>query len=230
MANLGTVVIVTGTTGSGKSTTCREFIATADDLWMHFGIDTFLGVMTPRQYVDGGPKCEQGVHMVPDDPSQPEGPCHLALGHLGLAMIRTYHQMLATASRAGQNIVADHVTLLDPPLLQECVLALEGHPVLFVALRPPQDLLMSRIEARLPEVIQVLGPELGKSNNDGTKRASQSIADQIFGHDCFDLVLDSAALSPAQIANAIHERLTQGPGEAFPALLRNSTCPAATAG
>lgn len=215
MSGAGTIVIITGTTGSGKTTTCREFIGSADDLWLHFGIDTFLGVMTPRQFVDGGPRCNEGVHMEPDDPANPQGPSHLALGRLGMPLIQAYHEMLATASRAGRNTIADHITLLDPPLLQDCVARLAGLPVLLVALRPPEKLLLSRIEDRLPEVIKVLGPELGKRNNEGTKRASLSIAGQIFRNGIFDLVLDSGALSPPEVASAIRARLARGPGDAF---------------
>jgi hypothetical protein len=38
---------------------------------------------------------------------------------------------------------------------------------------------------------------------------------ETFTHDCFDLVLDSGALSPAQIVEKIRARLKEGPGQAF---------------
>src|SRR4030042_950201 len=38
---------------------------------------------------------------------------------------------------------------------------------------------------------------------------------EIFTHDCFDLVLDSGALTPAEIVEKIKARLQEGPGEAF---------------
>jgi chloramphenicol 3-O-phosphotransferase len=67
------LVIVTGTTGSGKTTTCKAFVAQAEDLWLHFGVDTMLGTLVPRQFVDGGARGEEGVHMAPDDPADPTG-------------------------------------------------------------------------------------------------------------------------------------------------------------
>jgi chloramphenicol 3-O phosphotransferase len=216
----GQLILVTGATGSGKTTTCREFVVTADDLWLHFGADLFLGRIVPAQFVDGGPRCSEGVHMAPDDELDPEGPAHLALGKFGAAMIRTLHEMAAAAVRAGQKVVMDHVTTLDPPVLQDCVARLSGVPVLFVALRPREELLEDRITRRQAHGDRALDPEQSKRAHEATRRVARYMARQIFGHDCFDLVIDNSAMSPREVVDAIRARLDEGPGTAFGALAR----------
>ncbi|MCV7234590.1 phosphotransferase-like protein [Mycobacterium branderi] len=216
----GRLVVITGTSGSGKTTTCREFIAQADDLWLHFGADIFLGTMTPAKFVDGGSRCTEGLYMRPDDSAAPDGPAHLALGRHGPTMIRTLNEMASAAVRMGQNVVMDHITTARPPILQQCVAQLHELPTLFVALKPSTDLLRKRIDDRLPEVINILGDEQGRKVNAATKSWSESMANEIFCHDEFDLVLDTGALSPPEVAKAIMARLSKGPGTALASLAR----------
>jgi chloramphenicol 3-O-phosphotransferase len=216
----GQIVIVAGTTGSGKTTTCRTFIGRADDIWLHFGVDLYLGTMLSRKFVDGGARSNECLHMVPLDPTNAAGPAEMRLGELGLPLIDTMHQMAAAAAKNGHNVVMDHVPTMSPPLLRSCVHALKDLPLLFVALNPPRDVLMKRIDDRLPEVVAVLGPEHGRITNEGCKQASDFIYREIFTHRHFDLILDTAVMSPAQVADRIIARLREGPGNAFPALAR----------
>lgn len=205
------LVIVTGTTGSGKTTTCKEFVAQADDLWLHFGVDTMLGTLVPRKFVDGGARGEEGVHMAPDDPAAPDGPAHMDFGRYGAGLIDTYHRMVRAAVENGQRVIIDHVATTAPPILPSLVTHFRDLPTLFVALRPPQDILGTRIAGRIAEVEKVLGKEHAARNNAGTRRASEFIAREIFRHDCFDLVLDTGALAPAEVAAAILARVENGP-------------------
>jgi chloramphenicol 3-O-phosphotransferase len=205
------LVIVTGTTGSGKTTTCKAFIDQADELWLHFGVDQFLGQFVPRKFVDGGARGEEGIHMAPDDPRDPVGPCHMDLGRIGAGLIDTYHRMVRTGVENGHSIVMDHVTTLSPPILQDLVARVNDLDTLFVALKPPQDILGERIAGRIAEVEKVLGKEHAARNNEGTRRASQFVYREIFRHDCFDMVLDTGAMSPAEVAAAILARLREGP-------------------
>jgi chloramphenicol 3-O-phosphotransferase len=211
----GRALVVTGSTGSGKTTTCKAFVDAMDELWLHFGVDLFLGSVVPRKFVDGGPRCDEGVHMVPDDPARPDGPRHMALGGHGREMIRTFHQMTAAAVRAGRNVVLDHVTTIDPPILQDCVETLRGLPVFFVALRPPAEVIPQRIDARLDSVIATLGREHALRTNENTKLISQYMARQIFSHDLFDLVVDTEAHPPGEVVRIIAEALQARPGRAF---------------
>lgn len=215
MVELGRALVVTGSTGSGKTTTCKEFVARMDELWLHFGVDLFLGSVVPRKFVDGGPRCEEGVHMEPDDPARPDGPRHMVLGRYGPQMIGTFHQMAAAAVRAGQNVVLDHVTTLDPPLLADCVRALRGLPVFFVALKPPAEIIPGRIDARLESVAALLGREQAVRTNENTKLISRYMERQIFAHDLFDLVVDTHAHGPEEVVRLIAKAMQSRPGRAF---------------
>jgi chloramphenicol 3-O-phosphotransferase len=65
-------------------------------------------------------------------------------------------------------------------------------------------------------VEKVLGKEHAARNNAGTRRASEFIASEIFRHDCFDLVLDTGTLPPAEVARTILQRANGGsPGDAL---------------
>jgi chloramphenicol 3-O-phosphotransferase len=218
----GQIVIVTGTTGSGKTTTCQTFVAEADGLWLHFGVDLFFGKVVPVKFMDGGPRCDEGLHMVPDDQSLPDGPVHMALGRYGPGMVAAMHEMVAAASRAGQNVVMDHVTSTTPPLLQDCLARFKGLPVLLVALRPPIDTLGDRFVQRLAGIAAEYGEEHAARVNEGTRRATQYLEREIFRHSCFDLVLDSSALTPSEIVARINQRLAEGRGTAFPQLSARS--------
>lgn len=220
MGRMGQILVITGATGSGKTTTCRELCAAMEEPWYHFGADLFLGTITPRKFVDGGPRCTEGFHFVPDNPDDPEGPAHLELGRYGAAMVRTMHEMAAAAVRAGQNVVMDHVTTVDPPILQDCLARFRGLPVLFVGLQLADRLRSERIDARLDEVIRILGPEHGAIANARARRVSNFMYGQIFSHDCFDLLVDTGTHSPSEVVAAISVRLAQGAGSAFEELAR----------
>lgn len=210
------LVIVTGTTGSGKTTTCKAFVAEAPDLWLHFGVDTMLGTLVPRKFVDGGERGEEGIHMAPDDPGDPEGPAHMTFGRYGGTLIDTYHRMVRAAIENGQRVIIDHVATTAPPILPNLVERFHDLPALFVALRPPQDILGTRIEGRIADVEKVLGKAHAARNNAGARRASEFIAREIFRHDCFDMVLDTGELAPVDVARTILERVENGPpGEAL---------------
>jgi chloramphenicol 3-O-phosphotransferase len=215
MSELGKIVIVTGSTGSGKSTTCKEFVAQMDDLWLHFGIDLFLGSVVPRKFVDGGPRSDEGVHMAPDNAGEPDGPWHMDMGRFGLSMVMAFHRMAVAAVRSGQNVVLDHIASIDPPLLQDCVNCFRQLPVFFVGLRPPAEVIPKRLDARLEAVVAAIGREHAVRNSENKKRVARYLHEQIFAHDIFDLVIDTNAHAPAEVVKIIAAEMGDGRGKAF---------------
>lgn len=218
MSTLGKIVIITGSTGSGKSTTCAEFVTKIDELWLHFGVDLFLGKIVPRQFIDGGPRANDGVHMVPDDPGAPHGPLHMEMGRYGMSMIKTFHRMAVAAVRSGQNVVLDHIVTLDPPLLQDCVDCFRDLPVFFVGLRPPAEVIPKRLDERLPTIIASLGREHAIRNSENKKAVAKYLYKQIFMHDHFDLIIDTDLHKPAEVVEIIASKMGDGRGTAFPEL------------
>ncbi len=215
----GQLLIITGTTGSGKTTTCKSFVDLADELWLHFGADQFLGGVIPRKFVDGGARCDEGLRKVLDDPANPDGPRHLELGPYGARMIDAFHAMVAAGVRSGANIVMDHITTLDPPLLQSCIRHFRDLPVHFVALKPPLSVTPERLDNRLDKIVSALDRTQAAIANANTKRLAEYLYREIFAHDLFDRVIDSQAHDPIEVATMITETIGQ-PGRAFAELAR----------
>lgn len=221
MGEPGRILIVTGATGAGKSTACGEFVARQDGLWLHFGVDLFFGKLVPRQFIDGGgARAGQGLYTAPDDPADPDGPWHMALGPLGWPLMRTFHRMVAEAARSGQNVIVDHIAMVDPPILADCLTAFAGLPVTFVALKPPPEVSPQRIDQRLESIVATLGREHAVRNSENKKKVARFLYDRIFAHDCFDRVIDSDAHAPPEVARQIAEAVGDGWGQAFPELAR----------
>jgi len=216
----GRLLIITGTTGSGKTTTCKEFVAGAEELWLHFGADQFLGGVVPRKFVDGGARSTEVLHKVLDDPMDPGGSRHLELGPYGLQAISTLHAMVAAAVRNGSNVVMDHIATVDPPILQSCLQHFRGLPVDLVALKPPLAVIPERLDQRLDEIVGALSREQTNIANQNTKRMAEFLYQQIFAHDDFDLVIDSAACTPPEVAGLIAEHLRSHRRQALDSLVR----------
>jgi chloramphenicol 3-O-phosphotransferase len=216
----GRILLVTGSTGAGKTTTCNLLVDRLEGLWLHFGIDLFLGKLVPRKFIDGGDCCAEGVHGAPDDPANPDGPWHLDMGVRGIALVHAFHLMAVAAARAGQNLVIDHITTLDPPLLQDCVQAFEGISVWFVALKPPPTVSPRRIDDRLDTIAASLGRDHAIRNSEAKKRVATSLYESIFRHELFDQTIDTDTNAPDAVVDSIVRRMGQCEGAAFPELAR----------
>lgn len=220
MGETGKTLILTGSTGAGKSTTCNLLVDRLDGLWLHFGIDLVLGKVMPRKFIDGGRCSGQGVHGAPDNPDNPEGPWHLDMGVHGLPVIRSFHRMAAAAVRDGQNLVIDHIATVDPPILQDCAEVFAGLPVFFVALKPPPEVSPRRLDERLESIVATLGREHAVRNSEAKKRVAVSLYGQIFAHDHFDLVIDTERHGPDAVTEMIIDEMGDCKGSSFPELLR----------
>jgi chloramphenicol 3-O-phosphotransferase len=144
----GQIIIVNGTSGSGKSTTCELFARQSADFWLLYGIDHFMGSSFPRQYGHHGERCREGIYAHPLDDADPEGPLRWSFGPWGHRGFAAFHEWVAASARQGCNIILDHLMMVDPPILQDCIWRIADLPVLFVTLKPPYDVLMARVGNR----------------------------------------------------------------------------------
>lgn len=214
----GQIVIVNGTSGSGKSTACRLFQQRAQDYWLSYGIDDFLANTLPARYGHHGPQAAEGIQAVPVDPADPDGPLRWTFGPHGVRAFEILHEWIATAARNDRNIVVDHLLMTDTPVLVDCLHRLDGLPVLLVTLKPPFEVLERRVAERqmdkkLP--VEILGEDAARRIVDRLTRLRPWFYDSVYANDIADLTIDTAQHGPEDVCDMIATRLAEGPGTAF---------------
>jgi len=217
----GQIIIVSGTSGSGKSTTCELLARRSDEFWLLYGIDHFMAGTFPAKFGHHGPRSREGIHALPVDENDPDGPLRWSFGDHGERAFRVLHEWVAAASRQGCNIILDHLMMTDPPLLQDIVWRLDGLPVLFVSLKPPYEVLMERVASRKMDKkmpTDILGDDAVKRIIERLDRLRPWFYEAVYANDCHDLQIDTQAHGPEAVAAMIEQRLAQGPGTAFETL------------
>lgn len=217
----GQIIVVSGTSGAGKSTTCELFVKRSADFWLLYGIDHFMAGTFPAKFGHHGPRAREGVYAHPVDESDPEGSLRWSFGPKGVQAFAALHEWVAAASRTGNNIIIDHLMLIDPPILQDCIWRLKDLPVLFVCLKPPFEVLMERIaqrkmDKRMPT--ELLGEDAVKRIRDRLDRLRPWFYEAAYANDCYDLEIDTTKHSPDEVCELIERRLAAGPGTAFETL------------
>ena len=220
----GQIIILSGSSGAGKTTAQTTFAKLADEPYLTLGFDLMFGSIVPAKYSMFGDCAQEGFYNEPKNSDDPDGELVGKFGPVGMEAMHTFHEMIATVSRQGQCVIVDHFTLIDPPILQDCIWRLQGLPVLFVALKPPYDVLMHRLETRntdaMPEqMAEVAGGDGAAQMMAKTfQRMTPWFYRSSYENDCFDLVLDTTKYPPEKICQKIQQRLDDGPGTAFDAL------------
>jgi chloramphenicol 3-O-phosphotransferase len=209
----GQIVIVNGTSGAGKTTTCATFARRAPEPYLMFGMDLLVGTLFPARYTMFGTHKQEGY--------QPT-----AYGPVAIKALEAMHEMIAAASRVEQNMVVDHLMFLDPPVIQDCIWRMADVPVLFVNLKPSREVLDARVRDRkidvipgpIQEAMATAGPEILKALGDQLAAVTPWFYEHAYANDIYDLELDSSAMSPDAVCERIEARLREGPGTAFEAL------------
>ena len=216
--SLGQIVVVNGTSGSGKSTACELFQRHRQDFWLLYGIDHFMAQTLPAPFGHHGPRATEGIAAVPVDPADPEGPLRWQFGPNGVKAFATLHEWLASASRQGCNVVFDHLLMTQTPVLADCAWRLAGLPALLVTLKPPFEVLERRVAERkmdkkLPT--DILGEGAVRKIVDRLTRLRPWFYDAVYANDIADLTIDTEQHGPEKVCAMIEARLAQGPGTAF---------------
>jgi chloramphenicol 3-O-phosphotransferase len=206
----GQIIVVNGTSGSGKTTTCANLARRAADPCLMFGMDLLVGTLFPARYTMFGSAKEQGY--------QPT-----AYGPVCMKALSAMHAMIAAAAQTGQNMVVDHLMFLDPPVLQDAVWRMAGVPVLFVNLKPSLEVLEQRVKGRtitvIPEPIQeamaAAGPDILQALGEQLAAATPWFYEHAYANEIYDLELDSSAMTTDEVCERIEARLNEGPGTAF---------------
>ena len=198
----GQIVVVNGTSGSGKSTTCEMFQRRQDGYWMLYGIDHFTANTLPAKFGHHGPRASEGIEAVPVDPADPEGPLRWRFGPKGTAAFAAMHEWMAASSRQGLNVVSDHLLMSDPPVLQDLV----------------RRTAERRMDKKIP--VDLLGEDAAKKIIDRLTRLRPWFYEEVYRNELADLTIDTSVHGPEEVCAMIEKRLAKGPGTAFDKLRR----------
>jgi len=215
---LGRILILNGTSGSGKSSTAELFARKSEDFWLLYGIDHFLANTYPAKFGHHGPRAREGIYAHPRDPGDPDGTLRWSFGEYGVKSFGLMHDWIAAASRAGCNIVFDHLLMTDPPVIQDLAWKLEGLPAVLVTLKPPFEVLERRVAERAMDKklpVDILGEDAARIIIDRLTRLRPFYYDEIYRNEICDLEIDSDAHSLEEVVAMIGARLAEGPGTAF---------------
>jgi chloramphenicol 3-O phosphotransferase len=133
MQDCGKIIILNGTSSSGKTSIVKALQEILDEPYVDAGIDKFIW-MLPERYLDR-PLWDEVLGLATQ------------AGAVGHRLMSGMHQAIAALSRTGNNVVADHV-LVEPEWLQECVALFSDQPAYLVAVRCPLQVLEQRERAR----------------------------------------------------------------------------------
>jgi chloramphenicol 3-O phosphotransferase len=188
MSPAGRVILLNGTSSSGKTTIARAFQRLAPDPWLRLGIDSFWGAVDGR-WMEFGERASEGFRWV----DRGERGFEIVPGEAGRRLASGMRAAVAAAARAGNDVIADDV-LLDQGWPAEWAAALAGLETLFVAVVVPIDVLEERERRRGDRIL-------------GESRAQ---VDVVHAGLSYDLQLDGTA-GPERSAADIESALESAP-------------------
>ena len=211
----GRIIIVNGTSGSGKSTpaSCSPSSRTTS------GCFTASTISSPIAFPPNSAttaRAAEGIQAVPVD-GDPEGPLRW-IWPAGPCCLPHAPCMDRGGAHQGCNIVLDHLTMTDPPVLHDLVWRLDGLHVLFVCLRPPFEVLEQRVANRAmdkPLPVEMLGEDAVRKIIDRLGRLRPWFYEAVYANDIHDLTIDTSSHTPEEVVAMIEARMAEGPGEAF---------------
>jgi chloramphenicol 3-O phosphotransferase len=176
---LGKIILLNGTSSSGKTRIIGALQEILEEPFLDAGIDKYIW-MLPRRYLDR-PLWDEVLGLATE------------AGPVGQRLMSGMHQSVAALSRAGNNVVVDHV-LVEHRWLAECTRLFSELPALFVGVRCPLDVLEQREAARRDRTL-------------GQARAQFHL---VHAHGIYDLEVETSTSSAEACALRIKRRLEEG--------------------
>jgi chloramphenicol 3-O phosphotransferase len=198
----GRIILINGTSSSGKTTLVKGLQSTLADLWLEMGIDRFASALPGR--VLGQPTWPQLFQYVRPD-GRSDGPFTIETTPHGQRFISGMHATAAALAEAGLNVIVDHV-ILEQAWLEECARLWARFSVLFVGVRCPLDVVLQR--------------ELERK--DRTLGQAEAQFNVIHRWGDYDVEVDTAILAPDEAVAKVTRALEASPGAGL-GLLRASS-------
>jgi len=179
----GKIILINGTSSSGKTSILNLLQNLLEEPYLNAGIDKFIW-MLPKRYLDR-PLWDDVLGQATE------------AGQTGHTLFQGMHRAIAALSRAGNNVIADHV-LVEQSWVDDCAANFAGLPAYLIGLHCPLEILEERERSR-------------KDRTLGQARAQYGI---VHHYTRYDLELDTSMLDPETCARQIISRL-QSPPTAF---------------
>jgi chloramphenicol 3-O phosphotransferase len=179
----GRIILINGTSSSGKTTLVRAVQSAMPDLWLEMGIDRFAYALPGR--VDGQPTWPLLFAYVRPD-GRSDGPFTIETTALGNRFIAGMHATAAALADSRLNVIVDHV-ILDPAWVADMRRLWASFDVLFVGVRCPLDVVLERERGR----------------EDRTIGQAEAQFDVVHRWMSYDIEVDTSVLAPAEAASRI---------------------------
>jgi chloramphenicol 3-O phosphotransferase len=191
----GNIILLNGTSSSGKTAIAKALQEIMDDFYIHSGLDHYLERIPRKMNVvsDGrNPAAAEGFLWI--FPNGDNIVSEIRNGPAAYRLLSGMYHAAAALARTGNHVILDDV-IFDPRVLKEAVQTLAEFDVLFVGVRCPLDIAQQRERER----------------GDRTLGLVRADYDLVHAHGLYDLEVDTSILSPAECANVIKDRLLNGP-------------------
>ena len=173
----GRVVLLHGTSSSGKTTVARALQKLSEEPWLRLGIDAFWGAIDER-WMEHGPRAAEGCLWLEDARIRP--------GSVGQRLTAGMRAALAACARVGNDMLVDDV-FIDPAWLDGWREELAGLEWLLVGVLAPLDVVEERERARGNRIL-------------GEARAQFDVIHRGIE---YDLTVDTSLQSPEECAREI---------------------------
>jgi chloramphenicol 3-O phosphotransferase len=179
----GRIVLLNGTSSSGKTTLVRALQDRLPDPWIEIGIDRFVFAL-PKRYLDQ-PHWSEVFRYVRDDPATPDV-YRIETGPLGQRLVSGMHRTAAALAEEGLDVIVDHV-ILEQQWMDECHRLWAPFRPIFVGVRCPLEVVTERERAR----------------RDRTIGQAAAQFDVVHRWGAYDLEVDTSVLSPDAAAERV---------------------------
>jgi chloramphenicol 3-O phosphotransferase len=179
----GRVVLLHGTSSSGKTTVARAVQRLSDEPWVRLGIDAFWNAVDER-WMEHGPRAVEGFAWMED--------ARIVPGPVGQTLAAGMRTAVASCARAGNDMLVDDV-FIDPAWLEGWRSELAGLEWLLVGVLAPVDVLEEREAARGNRIVGEARFQLGVIHS-GIE---------------YDVTVDTGRQSPEECARAILSALVR---------------------
>ena len=171
------MVLLHGTSSSGKTTVARAVQTLSEEPWLRLGIDAFWSAIDER-WMEHGPRASEGFRWRDDATIVP--------GPVGDRLASGMRAAISACARCGNDVLVDDV-FIDRRWLDGWRTELAGLEWLLVGVRAPLPVLEER--------------ERDRGNR--IRGEARAQADVIHAGIEYDLTLDTASQSPEECATAI---------------------------